>query len=400
MTVLIVSDPRRDIHLPPVVSELQRRGYGVFIFDPGGLPAASKITVEATRDHVRRELHAGNATLDLDRVSCAWFRKPSRYDIPHSLEVAEQDWLRLECRHLVRSLWQNTEAFWVSDPGAIQQASYKLIQLKAARELGFDIPSYIVTNREDDARAFVEAHPAGAIVKALGRPTIESFDAPGMIYTHRLTAEDIEQLGTVDFGPTFLQEFVEKKYDIRVSVFGERLFAVAIDATDAPGGVVDFRRADAFKIPHEPIELPEPLTRACIDLVARLGLRFGAIDLLQTSNGDFVFLEINPNGQWLWMELITGLPMSVALCDLLESGVPESERPDRPRLATTGKSIAPEKTELQIGEQQFALPESIRSWLDESEEHTTEQLAGTNVLFEETRGAVSLHVGDIEQEAE
>ena len=52
-------------------------------------------------------------------------------------------------------------------------------------------------------------------------------------------------------------------------------------------------------------------------LVRRLGLHYGTIDMVLTPDGRYVFLEINPNGQYLWIEKQSGLPITEAVCDLL-----------------------------------------------------------------------------------
>jgi hypothetical protein len=52
-------------------------------------------------------------------------------------------------------------------------------------------------------------------------------------------------------------------------------------------------------------------------LMQRLGLAFGAVDMRRTPDGRHVFLEINPAGQWLFVEDRTGQPITGALCSLM-----------------------------------------------------------------------------------
>jgi len=105
--------------------------------------------------------------------------------------------------------------------------------------------------------------------------------------------------------------------DVRVTVIGDSVFAAGIESTYLDGARIDFRRAEIFDLPHQYLELPNKVKMGCLDLVRQLGLRFGAIDLLLTSEGEYVFLEINPNGQWLWIEWVIGVPLTRTLCDLL-----------------------------------------------------------------------------------
>jgi glutathione synthase/RimK-type ligase-like ATP-grasp enzyme len=155
----------------------------------------------------------------------------------------------------------------------------------------------------------------GVVVKVLAKPGIRSGDRVATLYTHLLTEEDLDHLAAVKYGPTLLQKYIEKSADIRVTIIGDSAYSVAIKPTQK--AVVDFRAVEIFNLPHSIIELPPKLTKLCVQLVRRLNLTFGAIDLVLTAAGEYYFLEINPNGQWSWLELITGIPLTKAMCDLL-----------------------------------------------------------------------------------
>jgi len=70
-------------------------------------------------------------------------------------------------------------------------------------------------------------------------------------------------------------------------------------------------------------------------LMRRLGLVYGAIDLRLTPDGRYVFLEINPAGQFLYVEQQTGQPIAAALAALLAAG-----RGDLNRVEIEGKANA------------------------------------------------------------
>ena len=57
----------------------------------------------------------------------------------------------------------------------------------------------------------------------------------------------------------------------------------------------------------------------------RLGLLYGAIDLVETPDGRHVFLELNPSGEFFWLEQQPGLPISAALADILLGLAPRRE---------------------------------------------------------------------------
>ncbi|HTT93637.1 MAG TPA: hypothetical protein VMF55_03135 [Solirubrobacterales bacterium] len=125
-----------------------------------------------------------------------------------------------------------------------------------------------------------------------------------------------------DFGEDretyLLQAQVDKRLDIRVTVIGDRCFATEIESQVDPESVVDWRHGGT-DLAHSPHELPDEIAGLCLDLCAGYGLRFGAIDLALRPDGGYSFFEVNPNGQWAWIEQLTGAPLSSALADLLLS---------------------------------------------------------------------------------
>ncbi len=399
MTILIVSDIAHDAHLAPVASALNQRGHNVRIFNPGLLPSSATVMVDDTPAGPRQVIHWEGRTLDLSEVRSVWYRRPGSFDISDELAEGEQEWLRRECRDLIQGIWASLDAFWISEPHRIEYANSKLLQLKLARQLGFRIPAYTVTNSPERAREFVAAFQHGVAVKALGYPTINLADAGGMMYTHRVTQEDMALIESVKYGPTFFQEFVQKRFDIRVTVFGDRVFAVAIDSTGTPESRDDFRDAQIFDLPHHPLELPENVNNACIDLVDRLGLEFGAIDLLLTPDGEYVFLEINPNGQWYWIEMMTDLPMTNALCDLLERGggleatVHRSAGIPVPTPSADGDQSSPT---FQLGTHTIPLPSTYHAQSGANPASSDMPTIATNAWMEEKSGTILLHIGDVE----
>ena len=170
---------------------------------------------------------------------------------------------------------------------------------------------FTITNEVDRAQQLIDSCRDGTIAKVLGNLMIVYPHQACTLY-HSISPDDMARIASVRLGPTFLQEFVRKTMDVRVTVFGEELFAVGIQKTDVEAARVDFRRAEIYDLPHVVLTLPESLSSLCIELVRRLDLKFGAIDLLLTPTGEYVFLEINPNGQWYWLEWVTGVPLPSA----------------------------------------------------------------------------------------
>jgi glutathione synthase/RimK-type ligase-like ATP-grasp enzyme len=124
----------------------------------------------------------------------------------------------------------------------------------------------------------------------------------------------------VRYCPVIFQAYVPKRVELRITVVGGEVFAAEIHSQQSNHTRHDWRRYDLGETPHLPHELPADVARRCLRLVGELGLCYGAIDMVLTPDGRYVFIEINPNGQYLWIEQMTGLPISDAVCDLLTSG--------------------------------------------------------------------------------
>jgi glutathione synthase/RimK-type ligase-like ATP-grasp enzyme len=391
MTVLFISDPTNDGHLLPVLTELGRRGIAVQVFNPGAFPQEARITVDSAPSGPRAYISWEEQEIDLSTIGSIWYRRPGNFNLSPDLLPKEDEWLRAECSALINGIYANTDALWVSEPYLLRRADVKLLQLRVAQDLGFRVPDYIVTNDPERARSFLAGHPDGVIVKGLLMPTILLDDQAGMIYTHRVTSEDIEQLDSVRHGPTFLQALVPKARDIRVTVIGDEVFPAAIESMRVADARIDFRRAEIMDIPHQPIALPEAVETACREIVKRLGLRFGAIDLLETPEGDYVFLENTPNGQWYWVEMMTGQPMARAMADLLERGERARGFEPNPASAITVPDRGPRV--LAVGQQTVAMPARMNA----NGRH--DGLTATRAWLELKQGQILLHVGDMDEGA-
>nr|BFD89539.1 hypothetical protein KitaXyl93_08990 [Kitasatospora sp. Xyl93] len=114
--------------------------------------------------------------------------------------------------------------------------------------------------------------------------------------------------------PHLFQELVDKVADLRVLVVGSRVFAVRIDSD-----LLDWRK-DYSALSYSVVDLPDRLEAALLAYLGRFGLVSGSFDLAIDRQGDAHWLELNPTGQWGWLEEETGLPMAAAFADLLVQG--------------------------------------------------------------------------------
>ncbi|MBW3086018.1 hypothetical protein KEM60_02229 [Austwickia sp. TVS 96-490-7B] len=317
----IVSSPD-DLHAQVVRDELDARGAEHVLIDTGSLPAVTSVTVTQHDDTWSAMWDRGTfgGRVDVTDLHAMWWRRPQPFDIPVEVsEPIDRDFARGECAAFLTGLWSCLDARWVNDPDADEAASRKMRQLKVAASLGLDIPRTCMTSDPAVAREFIDVF--GGVARDDGSLVGESavifkpFSATEATWreTRPVRTGDLALLDGVRCAPVIFQEYVGGA-DVRVTVVGEQVFAAATRC-DEGGYPYDFRvDPDRTWSVHQ---LPEPVAAALLGLHRALGIWYGAVDLRLTPQGRYVFLEVNPAGQWLFTELPTGLEISAALADLL-----------------------------------------------------------------------------------
>jgi len=295
-----------------LIREFEKRKAPFLRFNTEDLGNAARLTWRSSGQHC---LRIDEESYELSQFRSVWYRRPVTPRIVDGDDPNLHAWASQEAREALQGLWSSHSAVWVNHPTANYAAGFKQEQLIRAASIGFRVPDTLVTNCLDDAMGFIDSHSGDVVCKPLrmGRLSIDGEEK--LFFTSVITAEDLEQVA--DGGEPYLfQALVPKQYDIRVTVIGGTCFAARIESQLDATSQVDWRRRGS-DLAHKMEKLPEEIERRCVALVAGYGLQFGAIDLARASDGEYSFFEINPNGQWAWIEQLTGLPLRSALADLL-----------------------------------------------------------------------------------
>jgi hypothetical protein len=309
--MLLVVTNRDDLTADGVIVELRRRGADFLRFNTEDYPVAAMLRWTAEGESA---LRVGGREFDAAEVDTVWYRRPVPPVLPDGLDDDLRDWATREAQEALDGLWRTLPARWVNHPDNDARAECKPEQLRTARRLGLTVPATLITNDPDAASEFAAANPI--VCKPLYDGLVSWAGQEQLFWTTSLDAQAVREL--VDLGPEpyLLQREVTKEADIRVTVFGEHVFAVAIRGPY--GAPVDWRRTSLDDLQHEPFSLPDDVSERCLSLVQHYDLRFAAIDLALTDRG-YEFFELNPNGQWAWLEDETGLPLRATMADLLLS---------------------------------------------------------------------------------
>lgn len=193
----------------------------------------------------------------------------------------------------------------------------RLAQHRLARRFGFRTPASILTNSVDCARQFLRVHKS-CVCKALGDASPVLGGETYRLYTSRID-ESIanEVLSAIAVLPTLLMERIEKRRDLRVVVVGENVFPIAIESQTNAEGIDDFRKADLRQTEHSHYPLPDRTRDQIVAFASAFGQPIAHIDFAVTQDDELVFFENNLNGQWLWLEAHTKLPITRVIAALI-----------------------------------------------------------------------------------
>ncbi|HKT48554.1 MAG TPA: hypothetical protein VJP87_13600 [Candidatus Acidoferrales bacterium] len=302
--ILIVSSAQ-DTHARHIAQLLEQRGCETKLLSRADFGAACRFTLDPVGRCGAIRLEDGTAVAS-DRVSAVWYRRPGA--VPVDVSVTEE----LDRSFAEKEWAQSLDSFFtiafrrIVSPPLAQRAALKPIQLRAATEAGLRVPKTIVTSDPEEALDFASQYDGAIVHKAITSPVHRFVD------TRAWNPEDLKRIGDLPLCPTLFQERIEGPGDIRITVVSTQIFAAYLSCR---AEVVDSRLdAESKCSPHE---LPAELESAILRLMDKLGLVFGTIDLKVTKDGEYVFLEVNPQGQFLYIEMRTGLAISQALADFL-----------------------------------------------------------------------------------
>jgi ATP-grasp ribosomal peptide maturase len=307
-----ILDPHADMVIPKLNSLKEK----LLRYDTSNFPLESTITASYQNNIIEGIIQYGDRIIYTNQIKSIWYRRPSEFKFNSEMSQMERDFAREEARHGIGGILRSIECLWLNHPEKIVTAGFKPYQLKMAVDCGLQIPKTLITNSPQKVHTFFDECQGELIYKTLGNWSGQTENAGYAIMTNIVRQEDLDHLNHVTHTACLFQERVIKDFELRVTVVGKRIFCAEIHT---PSSIVDWRTFPDG-LTYNIHKLPDDLQDKLICLVQNLGLNFGAIDMIVKPTGEYIFLEINPNGQWGWIELETGLPISDAVADLLVAG--------------------------------------------------------------------------------
>lgn len=319
-TVLIIthSDDNESVSL--VAQAIERKGGRAIRFDTDRYPTEVRLTARyGGGDEERLTLANDEGEFDLREVTAVWHRRLNfGAQIPQTLDRQLRHASFTEARAAAQGLLASLKAFRMDDVQHIRRAENKQLQLQVARELGLDTPRTLTTNDPAAVGAFAAECEGGMVTKMLSSFAVHEGGRELVVFTNPVRPEDLADLSGLSLCPATFQEAIPKALELRATVVGQRVMTASIDSQSSGRATHDWRRDGVRMIADwQPYELPREVEEKILRLLDYFVLNYGAVDLIVTPDGRHVFLEVNPVGEFFWLEQHPGLPISDAIADVL-----------------------------------------------------------------------------------
>ncbi|MGH3621791.1 MAG: ATP-grasp ribosomal peptide maturase [Sciscionella sp.] len=311
--MLILTD-EHDLSADRMVVELGRRGTDVFRVDLAWFPQQLTLDARFRDGRWQGRLCSPERAVELTAITGAWYRSPTTFQFPDGLSATERQHAHNEAKLGLGGVLMALPITWVNHPARSADAAYRPVQMAAASRAGLAVPDTVITNSTEAVHRFASDHEA-VVTKMLGAPAILESGGRRIAFTERLTAEHMADLRGVEHTVHQFQAWVNKMRECRVTVVGDQIFAVAIDA-NSPAARIDWR-ADYSALSYTRVEPPDQVARGITALMRQLDLVYGALDFVISPDGIWQFLEINAGGQFGWLEDAVDIPVTAALADIV-----------------------------------------------------------------------------------
>lgn len=348
MTVLVIShlfEPSANL----VIRELERRGVPWARLNCEEFPLFANGEVVISGSEAYGLIATDSGLIDTRKISSVWFRRSSKPAVPKHFSQEDKIFVRNECNAFLNGAFDLITAKWINSRESERSAS-KIAQLATAASVGLRVPKTLVTNSPEAVRSF-ERETSGRVAfkpvsgysprsadfsKQLRQRfgdqidieienNTENKEFAEIVFNQILTKDKLELIDNLKYCPATFQEYIEKVADIRVTIIGDRVFSCKINSQSTNETKVDFRRMifleNLKEVDHSEYDLEIDVKEKLIQFMKKMNLVFGCIDLLLAPDGEHIFLEVNPSGQWMWIENMVGFPISSVLVDELVSGM-------------------------------------------------------------------------------
>lgn len=300
-----------------IEKEVNKRGCEMVLFKQDKCLEGEYLSFSIEKGRSKYTVVVNNETYDISEFPSILYMNPL---LPKALldynPIEHRQFIQRQFRAMREGIWLIFQkSRWVNDLVATEIAENKLFQLNIATRF-FPIPDTVFTSDSEVVRAFFRRNKGLMVTKIIATSLIQDH----VVYTNVVTEEHMKEIDSVKMSPAIFQSFVKKKYELRITVVGLRIFAARIFSQEDAETSIDWRKKPTgtdFEVKIEPVDLPIEIGERVISMMKSLNLRYGCIDMAVTPEGEYIFFEVNPSGQWYFVQLRTGMEIGRAIAELL-----------------------------------------------------------------------------------
>ncbi|WDE12042.1 MvdC/MvdD family ATP grasp protein [Thalassomonas haliotis] len=317
---VLINSKSNDLHSDVVTKVLAEMDCRVTLYQSEKLAINSAVNFSLNGQKNHLEYHWADQLSDLSEIEAVWHRRPQTPMVPGYIVPEDKMFVQQElCSSNQACLALLEHAFWLNPQAAAARANIKPLQLSLADKVGLAIPETLISNDPKGIKAFINSGQ-DAIYKPLNALVWHEQGRNYATYNARVTTEHLPNDTLLSASPGIYQRLVAKQYEVRAQFFGRSCFAVSIDSNRLQYGELDWRLHQHQGTLSSPVELPDEIYQAACALMDELGLVCGAFDFIVTRDDEWVFLEVNESGQFLFLEQwCPELPVLDAFCKCLVS---------------------------------------------------------------------------------
>jgi len=318
--VLIVTHSGDNECIQMVQEALSAEGAISYRLDTDRFPTETQLAIFESNQGSRFLFQTDDGEVDLNELDACWYRRfYVGGKLPKEMDKKFRNPSLHESRTMMTGFLESLDMFILDPYHRIRFAANKQVQLRIARDVGLVIPRTLMTNHPQKVREFFKTCRNGMITKMLSSFAVMEDGVEQVVFTNKIEAADLENMEGLEFCPMTFQENVPKKVELRITVIGGRVFSAAVDSQSTGDSDHDWRK-DGLGLVDKWVDhqLPQKVEKQILALMDRLGLNYGAIDVIVTPDDRYVFLEINPGGEFFWLQSYSpNYPLAAAFASVL-----------------------------------------------------------------------------------
>jgi glutathione synthase/RimK-type ligase-like ATP-grasp enzyme len=307
VNVLIPTQPD-DMHALYVKLALEKKQHQASLWYTADFPQRQTQTFKLTEAGLAWHFQGVDLNINtMNSFDTVWHRRPQKPVISSVIHADDRLNTTNEMNTFYKNIWHVIEpnAFWVNPVTQTYIANSKLRQLTLAAETGFSIPKTLLSNDPAEIKAFLTEHPEGSVIYKTLCPVVwpdQDENAIRLTYTKTITLAELPSNDMLQNATGIFQQKIPKAFELRITCLGNHAIAAKLHSQQHPKGIMDWRYVPRNELLIEPFELPDDIHEKCKAFMKKLGIVFGCLDFIVTPDGEYYFLEVNEQGQFLWIE--------------------------------------------------------------------------------------------------